>query len=150
MDDTKLLEKHMSTLSLTEFKWSWTLSERWQLLYFLWIMVRSVAGLYLHCTSCSSCPQQRISRNIVCSLTCHLTTLQLSISWMAVYLKYLFVLPEKCITHWWSDPPNEKEATSPKHSIEKEKKKIWGEGKENSICAHGKCSLERGAAFLKI
>lgn len=91
-----------------------------------------VSGWTLHYTSCSSCPQQRNSRNIVCSLICHLTTLQLSISWMAVYVKYLFVLPEKCITHWWSGPPNEKEATCPKHSIEKREKK-YGENVKKTV-----------------
>lgn len=44
MDDTKLLRKHISALSLMEFKWSWTLSQRRQLLYFLQIMVQSAAG----------------------------------------------------------------------------------------------------------
>lgn len=104
----------------------------------------------LHSTSRSYWPQQRISKNIGCSQACHLTTFQLSISWMAVYVKYLFVLPEKCITHWWSGSQNKKEATSPKTFKWKREKKIWGEGKENNICPHVKCSLELRAGFVKI
>lgn len=44
MDDTKSLNKCIYAQSLLEFKWSWILSGRKQLLYFPWIMVQSGAA----------------------------------------------------------------------------------------------------------